>query len=297
MPEWLTRLQESINYELFRVGGVTLTPALIAEKLLLLLLILLATRYFARWARHLNDHRVFRRVEPGPRYTMIRLIQYFIYVVGVVFILRALEINLTAVTVVFGALGVGAGLGLQSVVANFVAGLVLLFERPIKVDDYVTTENVEGLVKEIRFRSTLIQTNDNISIIVPNSELTSRGLINWSHGDTNVRLHIPVGVAYGSDIETVRKALMEVASEAEGVLVTPPPEAWFIGFGDSSLNFELLVWTDEPLRHRRLKSRLNYAIDAAFRKYKVQIPFPQRDLHVKTAEGLSGLRGLTQETP
>lgn len=288
MQGWLDRLNEILEYS-FTIAGYGINPAQWAIRLLLLLLIFFLTRTVARWARGLHGHRLFSRVESGPRYTMVRLIQYFIYIVGAVVSLQALNINLTALTVAFGALGVGAGLGLQSVVANFVAGLVLLFERPIKVHDYVTTENIEGRVQEIRFRSTLIQTNDNIAIILPNSELTGRSLINWSHGDPNVRIHVPVGVAYGSDVQLVTEALLEVADQTEGVLKIPKPAVWFESFGDSSLNFVLLAWTGDPVHHRRIRSRLNYAIDAAFRRHGIQIPFPQRDLHVRSAKGLAGL--------
>ncbi len=289
MKDWLTYINAIAQTEL-NIGNFKFTPAGLVTKILLVLLVVLATRLLVRWARRLNDHSVFRRVEPGPRYTIIRLIQYGIYVLGVVVGLRAVNVDLTAVTVAFGALGVGAGLGLQSVVANFVAGMVLLFERPVKVHDFVTTENIEGRVQEIRFRSTLIQTNDNISIIVPNSDLTGRSLINWSHGDSNVRLHIPVGVAYGSDVGLVTDTLLEVARGIDSVLDEPPPEVFFREFGDSSLNFDLLVWTAHPESHSRLRSKINYGIDAAFRKNGVEIPFPQRDLHVKSAAGLIGLR-------
>ncbi len=287
MREWLAYINGTAETEL-SVGGFRFTPAGFLTKVLLVLVVVLATRLLARWARRLNEHGVFRRVEPGPRYTIIRLVQYGIYVLGVVVGLRVVDIDLTAITVALGAIGVGAGLGLQSVVANFVAGLVLLFERPVKVHDFVSTDNIEGRVQEIRFRSTLIQTNDNISIIVPNSDLTGRSLINWSHEDSNVRLHIPVGVAYGSDVALVTKTLLEVAAETDSVLKQPSPEVFFREFGDSSLNFDLLVWTAHPEGHSRLRSRLNYGIDAAFRKNGVEIPFPQRDLHVKSATALAG---------
>jgi small-conductance mechanosensitive channel len=132
-------------------------------------------------------------------------------------------------------------------------------------------------------------TNDNISIIVPNSEFINRTVINWSHGDPRVRIHVPVGVAYGSDVALVTRTLLEVAAETEEVLNAPEPTVWFREFGESSLHFDLLVWTDQPRWHFRLRSRLNYAIDAAFRERGIQIPFPQRDLHLKSADGLTGV--------
>lgn len=286
---WVSFELESIenlaSYPLFEFRGYRITP----QTIVIFVLVLLLTWYASRLAARVGHFSIFQRLDPGPRYTVVRLIQYSVWVVGVLLALNIVNIDLTALAVVAGALGLGIGFGLQNVVANFVAGLVLLFERPIRVSDFVTTENVEGRVQEIRFRSTVIVTNDNISIIVPNSELTSRTLVNWSHLDSKVRVHIPVGVAYGSDVQLVTKALLEVADESELVLKDPEPTVWFREFGDSSLNFELLAWTENPVRHKFLRSRLNYAIDAAFRRYGVKIPFPQRDLHVRTAKGLEEL--------
>ncbi len=138
-------------------------------------------------------------------------------------------------------------------------------------------------MEHINFRSTTILTNDNITIIVPNSQLINQAVINWSHGDPRIRVHVPVGVAYGSDVELVTETLMAVAGAQQDVLTSPEPEVRFLEFGDSSLNFELLIRSDEPPNHHRLRSKLNYAIDAAFREKGVEIPFPQRDLHLKTS--------------
>ncbi len=286
---WISRELEDIEslvaYPIFTIRDTTITPG----SIVLFGMVLLLTLYASKLAGRAGEFGPLQRLEHGPRYTVLRLSQYLVWVLGILLGLNVVGIDLTALAVVAGALGLGIGFGLQNVVANFVAGLVLLFERPIRVDDFVSTENVEGRIQEIRFRSTVIQTNDNISMIVPNSELTSRALINWSHLDPKVRVHVPVGVAYGSDVPKVKKALLEVAVASENVMDDPEPIVWFTGFGDSSLNFELLVWTADPVRHRRLKSELNFAIDDAFRKYEIQIPFPQRDLHVRSAEGLRGL--------
>ena len=201
--------------------------------------------------------------------------------------MKALNINLTEIALVAGALGVGIGLGFQNVVANFVAGLVILFEQPIKIKDRVTIQNIEGDVTDINFRSTTIVTNDNIAIIVPNSFFINSTVINWSHGDPRVRIHVPVGVAYGSDVELVTRILKEVAASSEGVLKDPEPMVWYTAFGDSSLNFELLVWTDRPDWHYVMESRLHYEIDAAFRRNGIEMPYPQRDLHIRSADVLA----------
>lgn len=269
---------------MFQVGEQVIRPT----DLLFFLLALVITLVVARWIRVVLQRYFLRRlpVEAGAQYAVARLTQYALWVVGFLVALKLLHINLTAFAVVAGALGVGIGFGLQNTVANFVAGLVLLFERPIRIHDRISMEEVEGNVRAINFRATTILTNDNISVIVPNSQFINTKVINWSHSDPRVRIHLPVGVAYGSDVERVTRTLLEVAEQTEGVLKKPDPTVWFTEFGNSSLNFELLVWTDEPIYHRVLRSRLNYAIDAAFRRNGIQIPFPQHDLHIKSASAL-----------
>jgi small-conductance mechanosensitive channel len=278
---WLQELRAFLERRLFEVGGRPLTPL----QFVLLGIVLLVTFAVARSVRRILEERLLRHVHPGPRYTFARLVQYLIWAIGLFVGLRVVNIDLTALAVVAGALGIGVGFGLQNLVANFVAGLVLLFERPIEVNDRVTLENVEGNVVAINFRSTTVLTNDNIAVIVPNSRFINQTVINWSHGDPQVRIHIPIGVAYGSDTELVTRTLLEVAALTEGILRTPEPIVLFRGFGDSSLDFELLVWIDRPELHYRLQSRLNYAIDAAFRRHGIEIPFPQRDVHLRSAGG------------
>jgi potassium-dependent mechanosensitive channel len=276
-----------LSYTLFKVGGQPITPF----SLIAFVLTLIITAAVARRIRRLLEVYFLSRVpvETGAQYAVASLTQYALWVVGVLVGMRILNINLTAIAVVAGALGVGIGFGLQNVVANFVCGLVLLVERPIRVHDRITMEGVEGNVRAVNFRSTIIETNDNISVIVPNSEFINGKVINWSIGDPRVRIHVPVGVAYGSNMETVTRALLRVADEAEGVLKDPAPEVRFIEFGNSSLNMELLVWINEPAKHFYLRSQLNFAIDAAFRRDGVEVPFPQRDVHVRSAGGLEGI--------
>jgi small-conductance mechanosensitive channel len=283
----LSHVQNILSYTLFRVSGAPITP----YSLIALVLVLIITAVVARKARRLLELYFLRRlpVEAGAQYAVASFTQYSLWVIGLLVGLRILNINLTAIAVVAGALGLGIGFGLQNIVANFVCGLVLLVERPIRVRDRITMEGLEGNVRAVNFRSTIIETNDNISVIVPNSEFINGKVINWSIGDPKVRIHVPVGVAYGSNLETVTRALLKVAAEAEGVLKKPAPEVRFIEFGNSSLNMELLVWTNEPAKHFLLRSTLNFAIDAAFRREGVEIPFPQRDVHVKSARGLEGI--------
>lgn len=274
--DWIQRL-EILHYRIFEMAGQAITPA----ELIVLTALFFITLFTARFMRRLLEQGLLRRLEEGHRYTFARLAQYLVWVLGIMTGLKVVNIDLTAIAVVAGALGVGVGFGLQNIVANFFAGLVLLFERPIKVGDRVTVQSVEGNVAEIKFRSTTIVTNDNIAIIVPNSHFINQTVINWSYGDTRVRIHIPVSVAYGSDLNAVTSSLLAVAAATDGVLKDPAPSVRFREFGDSALNFELLAWTDQPKGHFWLQSRLNYAIEADFRRKGIEIPFPQLDLHIK----------------
>jgi small-conductance mechanosensitive channel/CRP-like cAMP-binding protein len=211
-----------------------------------------------------------------------RFAGYFVIFVGLFAALQIIGIQLGSLAFLAGALGLGLGFGLQNVISNFVSGLIILIERPIQVGDRIDVGGIEGDVVEIKARSTTIVTNDNISIIVPNSEFISSRVINWSHGDPKVRFRVPVGVAYGSDPKLVEKALLEVADEVIDVMRNPPPAVRFLSFGDSSLNFELRVWTDTLVHQKnKLVSQINFGIFEKFRKYGIEIPFPQRDVHIK----------------
>jgi len=275
---WFQYILAVLDFELFTLGGNHITIL----HIVMFCLALVATHLLARSSRRVLRQFLLKDVEDAPRYVLLRLTQYLIWIIGIAVALELLNVDLTALTVVAGALGIGIGFGLQNVVNNLVSGIVLLLEQPIRFKDRVTVENIEGQVESINFRSTTILTNDNISIIVPNSEFINQTVINWSHGDPRVRIHVGVGVAYGSDVEAVSQTLVDVARSTKGVLARPTPEVRFLEFGDSSLNFELLVWSDEPPLTHKLKSDINYAIDAAFRKKGIEIPFPQRDLHVRS---------------
>lgn len=218
----------------------------------------------------------------GLQYAIGRMTYYALLVLGLMIALQTSGIEIGSLTVVLGALGVGIGFGLQNIVNNFVSGLILLAERPVQVGDWIEVSGTGGRVERIGARSTSIITSDNITIIVPNADLISQQIINWSHADPKVRFRIPVGVAYGSDMERVRAALLEVAAGHAAVLREPSPTVFFSGFGDSSLNVELVVWTREMAQNpMRFRSELNFAVDAAFRRHGIEIPFPQRDLHIK----------------
>lgn len=224
------------------------------------------------------------RLDHGLQFAITKFCSYLFVTLGFYVALVVNGIDLSSLAVVAGALGIGVGFGLQNIVGNFVSGLVLLAERPVAVGDRIEVSGVAGIVRHINLRSTTVVTNDNISIIVPNSHLTSQPVTNWSHSDLRVRLRLPVGVAYGTDAEKLRQALLEVARAHPQVLAEPAPAVYFEGFGESALNFELAVWTAEMSRTpRRFRSELNFAIERKLRETGIEVPFPQRVVHLRPA--------------
>lgn len=218
----------------------------------------------------------------GARELIALIIRYGLLFIGGMVILQMWGIDLSSLAILASALGIGIGLGLQDIAKDIGSGLVLLFERPIQVGDFVQVGSFEGTIERIGARSTMVRTLDHISIIVPNSRFLSGEVVNWSHGNPVSRLHVPVGIAYGSDMEAARSALLEAAQEHPRVLSSPRPQVFFKGFGESSLDLDLLVWTAEPSKHVVIKSELYFSIEAKFRRYDIEIPFPQRDLHVRS---------------
>jgi len=229
-----------------------------------------------RWLQHIM-------LERGARDALVTLIGYVGFIVAVLIGLGLAGVDLLGLTVVSGALALGIGFGMQEIANNFVSGLILLFERPIRAGDFVTVGEVEGFVRSIRIRATEIETLDNQNVLVPNSELVSGRVTNWVLRDTYGRLRILVGVAYGSDVEKVRD-ILEAVARAHPEAITdgraPEPRALFMGFGDSSLDFELRVRINRIERRFQVTSDINFAINQAFRDAKIIIPFPQRDLHL-----------------
>lgn len=230
--------------------------------------------------------RSSNRMTPSVRGLFGQLIRIAIIGAAVVFALGIVGINLTAFAVFTGALGVGIGFGLQSIFSNFVAGILIIIEKTLKVGDFVDLESgVRGEVREINIRSTLITTNDNIDVLVPNSEFINNRVTNWTLRETLRRIHVPFGVAYGTDKDLVKKAVLEAAAEVPHTLKTRrdrSADVWLVNFGDSSLDFELVVWlTDEAAkRPARVHADYCWAIETALNEYDIVIPFPQRDLHI-----------------
>jgi len=216
------------------------------------------------------------------QYAISQIVSNIVLVAGVFIVLDNAGIHLGTLAVFAGAVGVGIGFGLQNIASNFISGLVILAERPITIGDRVEVAGVAGQVQQIRARSTVILTNDNITMIVPNTKFIDSPVTNWTYGDPRVRFRIPVGVAYGSDLEKVRNALVEVARENSHVLPQPEPTVFLETFGGSSINLELVVWSKEmSYRPRRFRSDLNFAIAQKLREAGIEIPGPQRDLHFR----------------
>lgn len=279
--EIFSYLQQILNFQLFQVSN---TPVTVASILIFLLLITIFI-VVGIWVRRNLNRRILKRfkVDEGTSYTLSRISQYIIITIGVLISFNFVGINLSSLTVIFGLLSVGIGFGLQNITSNFISGLIILFERPIGVGDRVVVSDIEGDVTEINIRSTMVRTVNNIYIIVPNSEFVSKDVINYSHGDPSYRLDVDVGVSYGSDLDVVLKALKEVADENKSVMEDPEPEVHLIEFGESSWNMQLRAWIPDVKHYPKVRNELNQSIIRTFRKYDVQIPFPQRDLHMRSS--------------
>lgn len=226
------------------------------------------------------------KVDEGTGYTLSRITQYIVAVLGALISFQIVGIDLSGLAVIFGFLSVGIGFGLQNITSNFISGLIILFERPISVGDRVTVSNIEGDITEINIRATKVRTVNNISIIVPNSEFVSKDVINYSHGDPSYRLDIDVGVAYGSDLEKVLSAMKEVADENKAVINSPKAEVHLIEFGDSAWKMQLRAWIANVKEYPKIRNELNKAIVRKFRDRGIVIPFPQRDLHLRSTVSL-----------
>lgn len=279
-----------INFPIIHVGDTPVTLGGLGTASLVFLGFLFVSHIIQK-ALSLQLEKRFK-VSSGVSYAILRFIHYGVIVVGGIVASQIVGLNLGSLAVVFGFLSVGIGFGLQNVTSNFISGLILLVERPISVGDFVSVEGQVGKVLQINMRSTIIMTLDNLAIIVPNSKFVENNVINWSFQDTKVRIHCPVGVAYESDIAKVKETLLSVAKSHPDIVEYPLPEVRFLEFGSSSLNFDLLVWTDEANKQYLLKSQINYAIDEAFRKANIRIPFPQQDLHLQMTPAIQALAGL-----
>ncbi|RZM75701.1 mechanosensitive ion channel family protein [Leptolyngbya iicbica] len=248
----------------------------------ILLGIVVVSGIFANFLRS----RVLRLtgIDRGLQAAIAVIAKYSMIFVGTVLLLQIWGVDLSSLALIASALGVGIGIGLQNIVKDFGSGFILVFERPIQVGDFVAFGEFQGTVEHIGARSTEIKTLDQVSIIVPNSRFLEQEVINWSHRNPVSRIRLPVGVAYSSDPKDVKQVLIEASYQHPQVLSKPPPLVFFKGFGDSSLDFELLVWIADPPKQLVIKSDLYFSIEAALRQHNIEIPFPQRDLHIRSEQ-------------
>jgi small-conductance mechanosensitive channel len=224
------------------------------------------------------------RVDPGIGQSVTRLMHYTIVLLGILLALATLGFELTNLTIIASALSVGIGFGLQTIVNNFVCGLILLFERPVKVGDIVQIGEEWATIRDIGLRATTLQTFNRSDIVVPNSDLITNQVTNWTLADRNMRLSLNVGVAYGSEVPLVLQTLEECTQGNRHILKDPAPSIFFMGFGDSSLDFQLRVWIENVDYINVVRSELNQEIDRLFRERRIEIPFPQRDLHLRSVD-------------
>jgi small-conductance mechanosensitive channel len=270
---------ESLSQPLFIVGGTPITFSSIISFLVILLVTYIASRALQRALGQVYKRR---QLEEGVQYALNRLLHYGILALGVMVALQNLGVSITALAGLGAILAVGIGFGLQNIAQNFVSGLILLLERPVKKGDFVEVGETRGTVRSIHARATVITTLDNVDILVPNGELITEAVVNQTYRDRQLRIRIGVGVAYGSDTELVRRTLLTAAQAHPAVVRKEQAAVLFEDFGDSSLDFTLMVWIDDPVAQRRVASDLRFAIDAAFRRAGIEIPFPQRDLHLRS---------------
>ncbi len=279
--EWYERLKDMLSVPLITLGSTQLTLWTLLSVVFLFIALVVFSRKLSRWIA--GGLLARTRLDSGVRQSVGTIMRYTIVVVGLLIILQTAGIDLTALNILAGAVGIGVGFGLQNIANNFISGLIILFERPIKVGDRIEVNAIDGDVVRIGARSTSVVTNDNITYLVPNSQLIAETVINWSHNDQKVRFKIPVSVSYNSDVRLVERLLLETAAGNTDVLKQPGPAVRFMAFGDSGLQFELRAWTD-TLTHQKgvLISSLNFGIYENFKKHGIEIPYPQRDLHIRS---------------
>lgn len=294
----LAGIRSIFDYKLLSIGDLTVTVGQIVAMVVVILL---------TWVAAIVTRRMFQRygerhpdANQASLYTVTRLVQYVVLVIGALVALNRIGISMGQFAVVAGALGVGLGFGLQAIFSNFVSGLILLFDRSLKVGDFVELDgNVRGTVRAIDIRATRITTNDNIDLIVPNSEFVTGRVVNWTHGSVHRRIRVDFSVAYGVDKELVKKAALEAAGKVRFTLTmdgTQQPQVWLVGFAESRVDFLLVVWLTEEAARRNVAIRAAYLweLDTALKNYGIEIPVPQRDLHVRSLFGRESGQALDQ---
>ncbi len=251
-------------------------------EILIILFIFLITAMLLRLLKKIfNAREKKKEFDPGRSHAILKIIQYAVWVIVILVSFETVGIKLTLLLAGSAALLVGLGLGLQQIFQDIMSGIAILFEGIIKVEDIVEIQDgTIGRVIEIGLRTSKMETRDNIIMVIPNSKFVTDIVINWSHIEKKTRFHVDVGVAYGSDVDTVTQVLLKCAVDQPKISSSPKPFVRFNNFGNSSLDFQLFFWTTDTFSVEFIKSEIRYKIDAAFRKNKIHIPFPQRDVHI-----------------
>lgn len=271
-------IQGILNYNLIKLAHYSLT---VYNLIFIIIAITVTYLIVLSLKKLINDLILKKRLEEGNAHSVFQIIKYFVWIISIVIILNSIGIQVSVLLASTAALLVGVGLGIQQLFNDIASGIVLLIERNLKVGDVIKTDSgIIGIVLEIGLRTSRVRTRDNFIIDMPNSKLVNNDLINWSQMDRKTRFHINVGIAYGSDVQFVKKLLLECANNNPLVSKKPPSFVRFNDFGDSSLGFQLYFWSKESFRAEHLKSDLRFSIYELLRKNNIQIPFPQRDVHI-----------------
>jgi small-conductance mechanosensitive channel len=277
----LEPVRRVISFPLFSVGSSALSLWIIAKAGLLLVIFFYATRMLCSWL----NYRVYpsMKVEPGTAYAIDTFLTYFMLVIGAFISLEIVGFDLRALLVFAGAIGIGLGLALQSVASNLISGFSIIFGGKIRRGDWLEAGDTMGMVTDIHLRSTRLRTRDNVEYIIPNADLMSNTIVNYSLSSPMIRIDVPFGVSYASDPRKIEKMVLEVAEKEPAAMVFRKPEIRFIGYGDNSIDFQLLVWIDVRKTARRaIRSNLYFAMFDVFGKEGIEIPFPQRDVHFRS---------------
>jgi potassium-dependent mechanosensitive channel len=271
---WFTESELSLGPTL------TITPSSIITSLVILFLF----HWFSKLVQRVIKTRILTRfhLDQATEFMVLKMAHYGVISIALLAIVGLHNMSLTGLTVIAGLLSVGIGFGLQTLAANFISGLIILFEAPIKIGDWVDLGDLQGVVKSINLRYTGIETIDSEFILVPNQDLITKPFVNGSKGPPYIRIHTPVGVHYNSDVALVKEVLSKVAESHPLVLKTPCPEIRLTDFGDSSVNFDILTYLENPAQKLKVQSDLNYEVWWALKNNNVEIPYPQRDLHIRS---------------
>ncbi|MBD2393314.1 mechanosensitive ion channel [Cyanobacterium aponinum FACHB-4101] len=261
------------------VGGTSISLIALLQIVIALILVIIISKIFKKIFKENILNKL--NIDSANRETFANIISYFFGAILFILLLQYFGVNLSTLAVIGGGLGLGIGFGLQDITKNFISGLTLLFERPIKPGDFIEIENIKGYVTEISTRSTVVETQDGSEIFIPNSFFINHRFTNWSYNSFTARIIIPIAVAYQSDLVLVTELLLQSAYQESRVVAHPSPEVLLVGFGDSSLNLELRVWINPIDQEPEIRSNLNFIIEYLFRQYNITIPFPQRDVWLK----------------